>query len=279
MINMTIYGMLATKRDNGGRQYPSEEMTSLTEKEAGLCRCIEKNNAQGVREMIGFNVDVNFDCPEDVESLGNHGIRYAFHYYPRSYNHTNPICLATAKSSLKIVALLLDAGAQLNGRFPPLVDAARTGHLDMVNLLRMRGANLDHADPHGNVPLYVALLNDHVEIARRLIELGASKNLCLIHACANYQTPQGTNADVVRWLIRNGADINCKLKRPDNDKDDTLSIADYYCTEDDFNEKHHLGLRSILMDEESWSGWTKARARKIITWCTQGKKQQRKINQ
>jgi ankyrin repeat protein len=76
---------------------------------------------------------------------------------------------------------LLDYGASLDARdrlgARPLSHAARSGHLDMVDLLLARGAPINARNLAGATALYFAAERGHASIAQRLIERGADVKL------------------------------------------------------------------------------------------------------
>ena len=76
---------------------------------------------------------------------------------------------------------LLDYGASLDARdrlgARPLSHAARSGHLEMVDLLLARGAAINARNLAGATALYFAAESGHTPIAQRLIERGADVKL------------------------------------------------------------------------------------------------------
>lgn len=70
------------------------------------------------------------------------------------------LCAAASEGSLAMTALLLDAGAKVDGECvegTPLLQAARGGFSEVVELLAGRGAKVDAADPKGiTVLMYAA---------------------------------------------------------------------------------------------------------------------------
>jgi ankyrin repeat protein len=76
---------------------------------------------------------------------------------------------------------LLDQGASVDARdrlgARPLSHAAKSGHLQMVDLLLARGAPIDARNLAGATALFFAAEGSHISIAQRLIERGADVNL------------------------------------------------------------------------------------------------------
>jgi ankyrin repeat protein len=80
-----------------------------------------------------------------------------------------------------LAAKLLDLGASVDARdrlgARPLSHAAKSGHLQMVDLLLARGAPIDARNLAGATALFLAAEGSHISIAQRLIERGADVNL------------------------------------------------------------------------------------------------------
>ena len=106
---------------------------------------------------------------------------------------------------------LLDFGASFDARdrlgARPLSHAARSGHLEMVDLLLARGAPIDARNLAGATALYLAAEASHASIAQRLIERGADVKLpgrsgISPIAAAAY----AGNDEIVAALLARGAD-------------------------------------------------------------------------
>jgi ankyrin repeat protein len=82
---------------------------------------------------------------------------------------------------IDLTTKLLDEGASLDARdrlgARPLSHAAKSGHLQMLDLLLARGAPIDARNLPGATALYFAAEGSHILIAQRLIERGADVNL------------------------------------------------------------------------------------------------------
>jgi uncharacterized protein len=82
---------------------------------------------------------------------------------------------------IDLATKLLDQGASVDARdrlgARPLSHAAKSGHLQMVDLLLARGAPIDARNLAGATALYFAAEGSHISIAQRLIERGAGVNL------------------------------------------------------------------------------------------------------
>jgi uncharacterized protein len=118
---------------------------------------------------------------------------------------------AADRNCIGLATELLDRGVSVDARdrlgARPLARAARSGHLDMVDLLLQRGAPIDARDLAGATALYVAAERGQVAVVQRLIDKGAD-----IHLKGRSGTSPiavaafaGRN-QVVRILLAHGAD-------------------------------------------------------------------------
>jgi len=92
-----------------------------------------------------------------------------------------PLALAASNGSATMLKLLLDAGADVNAFNPanetPLMAAAAVGNLDAVRVVLEHGGTLDTKDPQfEQTALMVAVRENHPQVVRLLIELGADVN-------------------------------------------------------------------------------------------------------
>jgi uncharacterized protein len=88
---------------------------------------------------------------------------------------------AADRNCVNLATELLDQGASVDARDRiggrPLSHAAKSGHLEMVDLLLARGATTDARDLNGATALYHAAERGHASVVERLIERGADVNL------------------------------------------------------------------------------------------------------
>jgi uncharacterized protein len=118
---------------------------------------------------------------------------------------------AVDANCIALATELLDYGASVDARdrlgAKPLSHAARSGHLEMVDLLLARGAPIDARNLAGATALYFAAEAGHPSIAQRLIERGADVKLTGRSgispvAAAAYSG----NDEIVAALLARGAD-------------------------------------------------------------------------
>jgi ankyrin repeat protein len=160
---------------------------------------------------------------------------------------------ATAEKQPEMVKLLIKHGADVNARslvnnwqrqvtaepraqarpsggLTPLIYAAREGCLECVRALVKANAKLDMADPESVTPLIVAITNFHFDIAKLLIESGASVNKwdwwgrTPLYCAVDLNTiPHGgrpdrmsldetTSLQLIQLLLDKGANPNARLK-------------------------------------------------------------------
>lgn len=110
-----------------------------------------------------------------------------------------------------LVTELLDQGASLDARdrfgARPLSHAAKSGHLEMVDLLLARGAPIDARNIAGATALYFAAEGGHAAIVRRLIERGADVNLTGRSGVSPVSAAAYAGSDeIVEALLARGAD-------------------------------------------------------------------------
>ncbi len=112
---------------------------------------------------------------------------------------------------------LLDSGASVDARdrlgARPLSHAARSGHLEMVDLLLARGAPINARNLAGATALYFAAEGGQGAVARRLIERGADVNLTGRSGISPVAAAAYAGSDtIVAALLAHGADA----KAPDD---------------------------------------------------------------
>jgi ankyrin repeat protein len=89
--------------------------------------------------------------------------------------------------------------------------AARRGHLDLVKLLRSKGAPLTVLDKPDLSPTDAAARGGHADIVEFLLSEGADVNERDFNAATPlHHAAEGGNPDVVKLLIERGADVNLR---------------------------------------------------------------------
>jgi ankyrin repeat protein len=112
---------------------------------------------------------------------------------------------------VNLATQLLDQGASLDARdrigARPLSHAARSGHVEMVDLLLARGAAIDARDLNGATALYYAAERGHSSTVQRLIERGANVKLTGRSGVSPVAAAAYAGRDsIVALLLAHGAD-------------------------------------------------------------------------
>jgi ankyrin repeat protein len=90
----------------------------------------------------------------------------------------SPLMLAALKGELKLCALLIKKGADVNKPgWAPLHYAATNGHVDVIRLLLEENAYIDAASPNGTTPLMMAARYGSEAALKELLQAGADPAL------------------------------------------------------------------------------------------------------
>lgn len=127
--------------------------------------------------------------------------------------HPDPLLSYPAKSGdMEIFNLLLDSGANINGegrnQWAPLFRAAYSGHAEITQAYLARGANPDPKDVHDKTPLFVASALGHtavVEILLKTSQVNPNIQHCRTGETPLWKAARHGHVDIVRSLIAQGA--------------------------------------------------------------------------
>ncbi|KAK4210099.1 ankyrin repeat-containing domain protein [Rhypophila decipiens] len=131
-----------------------------------------------------------------------------------------PLFNAVATGDVCVVKQLLDVSANMEGgsypevQWTPLIEAARRGYTEVVQVLFDYGVDINASDKMGQTALHHAAAKGHTTIVQQLLTYGAKVN------CVNlqHQTPwikavkQGHD-HIWRILLRCGADIEARCRK------------------------------------------------------------------
>lgn len=130
-------------------------------------------------------------------------------------NGLTAITTAAMRNNTKVAQLLIEAGANANitgsQNQSPLSWAAQYGSTEIVKLLLAAKADVNPKENWS--PLINAARHNHVEVMEILINAGAKINLPAYDGrTALMDAATGLNMEAVKFLIKNGADINARDK-------------------------------------------------------------------
>ncbi|XP_018907926.2 uncharacterized protein [Bemisia tabaci] len=143
--------------------------------------------------------------------------------------HFTPIFLAIFNENLRIVKMMVQAGADLNVKakfnMTPLCCAVETGNINMVTRLLDLGANIEAKDEKNNSLVHTAASCGLPEMIKFLIERGLSVN------CRNdndetplHKAVRNEQKEAVKMLLTHGADVNVVASYiPDEIPEDSLN--------------------------------------------------------
>lgn len=98
--------------------------------------------------------------------------------------HETPLCVAAIYGHLDLLNFLLEKNANVNATHPndfsPLYGASKKGHVDIVNALIARGAKWNASRDDGITPLDIAIRNGYFEVVT-LLTIQKWKDYCAQH--------------------------------------------------------------------------------------------------
>ena len=184
---------------------------------------------------------------------------------------------AVDANCIDLATKLLDQGASVDARdrlgARPLSHAARSGHLQMVDLLLARGAPIDARNLAGATALYFAAEGSHISIAQRLIERGADVKLTGRSGISPIAAAAYAGNDIIfDALLAHGADE----RAPDDTGKPPIVYAAAGARFDilkrllarniDVNARYRNDLTVLMWASGPDEGATEAQAIKVVTY-------------
>jgi ankyrin repeat protein len=193
--------------------------TALPEGETALMTAARAGNVAAVKMLVAHGADVNAT---------------------EHWKGQTALMWAAAANNAAAAKALIEAGADIkvrtrSGTFTPYLFAVRGGRLDAARVLLEAGADVNEALPDGTSAMVLAVLNAHYELAAFLLDKGADPNAdrqgwTALHQIVwsrrpntgfnlpgPVQTGSLNSLDLVKDLLRRGADVNARQRKEPRD--------------------------------------------------------------
>ena len=124
----------------------------------------------------------------------------------RNKDGDTPLILAAETNQVEMVDMLLNFGADVDVRNKdgdtPLIHAAKTDQVEIVDMLLRFGADVDAVNKYGDTPLILAAKNNQVKIVDMLLRFGAYVDAVNKDGYNAFNAT--TNQDIIDLLIEYG---------------------------------------------------------------------------
>ncbi len=156
--------------------------------------------------------------PAGTEEIFRMLIKNGANVKAESNHKGTPFHNAARAGNVRLMELLVQNGADAKavdkGKDTPLHCAARAGRIEAAKWLLSKGANIGARNGQGRTPLYTAIWWGKIPMAEFLLSHGANPNT-FAEGTKGKETPlhlavQKGNAQAVKLLLQNGADITAK---------------------------------------------------------------------
>jgi ankyrin repeat protein len=179
--------------------------------------------------------------PEIVDIFLKKGTKPNLQY---RYAYESALILAAGEGYIKIIKMLLDAGAKPNKKMDlgisPIFQASGSGKIESVKILLKAGASPNIRDNNGTTPLMSAVEIGNSVIIKKLLEAGADINAQdLQGTTALMQAASNIQPEMVKLLLDAKANPNIR----DKNGNTALSLSQYI-NNDDIN--HNRIIQMLL---------------------------------
>jgi ankyrin repeat protein len=168
----------------------------MADKNLFLFKACCANDVEGVEKALKKSI---FSRGADVDCV----------VYEGNPERNYPLHIAARNGNVRIVSLLIEAGAQVNvyneKKETPLQLAAESGNVKVGQILISHGADVNEHRDTTSEPMLIAIENENVDFAKLLLQNGVdiqSSRRAYLNYAAKYNKPES-----IKWLAR-GYNIN-----------------------------------------------------------------------
>ena len=210
-----LYSQLAEDQRRAKNRYSGDELFAAA----------TKGDLKAVQSALKWANDNRFDeswtqggVSDRASGFTHHDTQFdnMFEYIDsRDGKGKSALMLAAGNGHTEIVELLVRNKADVNARdydmLTPLMHAAQNGHVEIVKLLIRKKADVNARSKEGSTAWMYAVASGHTGCAESLSQSGTDLNAEDMTALMGLAVSKG-NAEIVKWLIQTGADVNRQLK-------------------------------------------------------------------
>lgn len=210
------------------RDTDSDQQSGATTLAADLCKALGEGDPSRVLSLIKLGADIHYKRDYGYDALLDAGHGRDVERDPRllellallvahgaelsgvsSYNESG-LRVLSRLGRFDAVGMLLDAGADRSQLgWTPLLEAVALGSLADVQAALAQGAALEERDWWSRTAWLIALLTGDIGKARLLRGRGADPDARGRCGCPPlFYAIQGRHPDILRWLLRAGADVH-----------------------------------------------------------------------
>ncbi|CAH0549306.1 unnamed protein product [Brassicogethes aeneus] len=194
-----------------------------------LIFAVSKNHTETAKFLINQGADVNLrDSKDNATALHDAALTENVEIAnvllskdadidAQDINGKSPLIFAVSNNHTETAKFLINKGADVNLRgskdnATALHDAAATGNVEIAKVLLSKDADIDAQDINGYSPLMFAVIKNHTETAKFLINHGADVNLrsSKYNRTALHDAAATGNVEIAKVLLSKDADIDAQ---------------------------------------------------------------------